>query len=553
MLNNSKKYFIYARKSTDTEDRQVRSLADQLSELRELAPKEQIEIADVFIEKQTAKVPGRPIFAEMLERVESGEASGILAWHPDRLARNSVDGGKVIYLVDTGKITDLKFPTFWFDATPQGKFMLSIAFSQSKYYVDNLSENIKRGHRQKLKNGIWPQKAPLGYLNDKKTKNIVVDTVKAPLVKKTFEAYATGNYTFAQIRRKINDLGLKGTGDGVLSISNFQYLLKNPFYYGLIRYHDEFYEGKHEPLISKKLFDQVQEVMTRKSKPKTKELKSYVYRGLFHCGECGCQITTETQKGHNYLRCTKRKGPCEQKYVREEAIMEQMKTELAKYSLSEAVADWLIAEVEKEKTENAGILASQTEKVNGEIAAVDAKLDKLMTAYLENAISLEEYQSSKNKLMLEKHALKDKAAALGKNSAVRFEPVVNFFESCKQAGILATSDDKAKIREQFQKFGSNPLVIHRALRHAPPAPWTLLATLPQNAKETAGGAAGGVWGGMPRRPRSVVCDGAIPLTERDFTFLRRVRDSNITCSVSLLDFFFTNTLEKILNKASNPV
>ena len=135
----SKKYFIYARKSTDDKDHQIRSLPDQLAELRELARKEQIDVVDVFIEKQTAKIPGRPIFTNMLDRVEAGEASGILAWHPDRLARNSVDGGRVIYLVDTGKITDLKFPTFWFDATPQGKFMLSISFGQSKYYVDNLS------------------------------------------------------------------------------------------------------------------------------------------------------------------------------------------------------------------------------------------------------------------------------------------------------------------------------------------------------------------------------------------------------------------------------
>ena len=119
-MNQTRKFFIYTRKSTDTEDRQVRSIADQLAELRELAKKEQLEIVDVFVEKQTAKIPGRPIFGEMIARIEKGEASGILAWHPDRLARNSVDGGQIIYLVDTAKITDLKFPTFWFDSTPQG-------------------------------------------------------------------------------------------------------------------------------------------------------------------------------------------------------------------------------------------------------------------------------------------------------------------------------------------------------------------------------------------------------------------------------------------------
>ena len=180
MNNHTKKFFIYTRKSTDTEDRQVRSISDQLAELKSLALKENIEVVDIFVEKQTAKTPGRPVFNEMLLRIEANEASGILAWHPDRLARNSVDGGKIIYLLDTGKIAELKFPTFWCDTTPQGKFMLSIAFSQSKYYVDNLSENIKRGKRNKVKDGIWPQMSPLGYVNE--GGRIVVDSANAELI-----------------------------------------------------------------------------------------------------------------------------------------------------------------------------------------------------------------------------------------------------------------------------------------------------------------------------------------------------------------------------------
>jgi hypothetical protein len=399
--------------------------------------------------------------------------------------------------------------------------MLSISFGQSKYYVDNLSENIKRGHRQKLKNGVWPQKAPLGYLNDKQIKTIVVDPVKSILVKKTFEAYATGNFTFSQVRKKINDLGLKGTGDGLLSISNYQYLLKNPFYHGLIRYGGEFYEGKHEPIISKKLFDDVQEVMTRKSKPKTAELKPYDYRGLFHCGECGCFITTETQKGHNYLRCTKRKGICNQKYVREELITSQMQTELKKISLSDAVADWLIAETEKDRAENDHLISDQSKKVTDEITVIDAKLDKLMTAYLENALTLPEYQNAKNKLVTEKHALNDKLASLERVSTIRFEPVINFFNDCKQAAILAMSSDTTKIRSFFQKVGSNPLVRDRALVFSPRAPFALIPQIPKNANKDEGGAEGGVWGGIPPRPPLVVCDGALSSTETDFTFLRR--------------------------------
>ena len=136
------KYYLYARKSTDDEDRQILSIESQLNELREYAQRESLFIVEEFIETKTAKKPGRPIFDFMVKQIEAGVSDGILAWHPDRLARNSVDGGKIIYLVDVGKILDLRFPTLRFDNSAQGKFMLSIAFGQSKYYVDNLSENI---------------------------------------------------------------------------------------------------------------------------------------------------------------------------------------------------------------------------------------------------------------------------------------------------------------------------------------------------------------------------------------------------------------------------
>ncbi len=168
-MQSQQKYFIYARKSTDVEDKQVLSIEAQLVELRAYAKKEGLLIADELIEKQSAKTPGRKIFGDMLKSIEAGEASGILAWHPDRLARNSVDGGQIVYLLDQTHLQSLKFPTFWFENTSQGKFMLSIAFGQSKYYVDNLSENTKRGLRQKVRRGEFPGNAPVGYINDIRT------------------------------------------------------------------------------------------------------------------------------------------------------------------------------------------------------------------------------------------------------------------------------------------------------------------------------------------------------------------------------------------------
>jgi len=187
------KYYLYTRKSTDEEDRQVLSLESQLNELHEYAKREGLEIADEFIEAKTAKKPGRTIFNLMIKQIESNGISGILAWHPDRLARNSMDGGKIIYLVDTGKLVDLRFPTYNFENTAQGKFMLSIAFGQSKYYIDNLSENVKRGFRQKIRRGEYPCFAPLGYTNDIKNHSITVDPDKAPFIKRIFELYSAGD------------------------------------------------------------------------------------------------------------------------------------------------------------------------------------------------------------------------------------------------------------------------------------------------------------------------------------------------------------------------
>ena len=285
------KFFLYIRKSTDEDDRQVLSLESQEVELKEFAHREQIEICETLRESQTAKEPGRPVFNDMVKRIEHGEAAGIVAWHPDRLARNSVDGGKIIYLLDTGKLRALKFPTFWCEATPQGKFMLSIAFGQSKYFVDNLSENTKRGLRQKLRRGEWPGCAPLGYDNDLRTHTIVVDTEKSRLVRKLFESYAVGRYSLKEIQNMCDRIGLLSRNGKRISKSNIVHLLSNPFYYGVIRYNSEHHEGRHEPLITKKLFDTCQSVMAHKSRPLKRGGAKYAFRGLINCAECGCAIT----------------------------------------------------------------------------------------------------------------------------------------------------------------------------------------------------------------------------------------------------------------------
>ena len=460
-IDQTKKIFLYARKSTDEPERQILSIEAQLFELREFARKEQLTLVREFVESKTAKEPGRAVFNEMIVSIENGEAEGILAWHPDRLARNSVDGGRIIYLVDTGKITTLKFPTFWFDPTPQGKFMLNIAFGQSKYYVDNLSENIRRGIRQKLRNGIWPAWAPLGYVNDKNKRCIAVDKGKVNFIKRAFKMYATGEYPLAQIRKIINSLGLVGKKGKMLSVSNYQYMLKNKIYYGVIAYNGELYDGKHEPIITKKLFDSCQEVMANKSKPKSPKLKPYVFRGFFRCGECGCFITTETQKGHNYLRCTKRKNPCSQRYAREDAITSQIREEIKKVSLSSAWANAAIKEFEKEKATCAQAESSFAQEARNELVEVETKLERLLDLQLDGSLSQTEYAAKKHKLILAKKDFEDKIHAFERKSNNRFEPMIAFLKEANQAENIAVQGNPERVRDFLKKIGSNFRIADR--------------------------------------------------------------------------------------------
>ncbi len=458
---NSQRFFIYARKSTDDTSRQVRSINDQLAEVRELAAREKLEIVDVFIERQTAKSPGRPVFNEMLRRIENGEASGIIAWHPDRLARNSLDGGRIIYLVDTGKIVDLKFPTFRFEPTAQGKFMLSVMFSQSKYYVDNLSENIKRGQRQKLKNGIWPHWAPLGYLNDRATRTIVHDTQRAPLVRKMFEMYATGDYTLCQLRDTLVSLGLRGKLGKIPSVSKIQYALCNPIYHGIIRHNGEFFEGIHEPLISKALFDKCQEIMQKKSHWKRPGHKDFLYRGAIRCGECGGMITMEEQKGHHYLRCTKKKGPCRQPYLREEEITKQIAKAIGWFGISDEQMEKCFAEIDSMAAEEKNASKNQQERTRQELAQHDVRLNRLLTAYLDQAISEEEYRQAKNKLIQEKRKTQEILDEITITNTSWLEPFRKFISCANKATYIADGSDVVAQWDFLRKVGSN-LTLRRS-------------------------------------------------------------------------------------------
>ena len=472
------KYFIYARKSTDEPDRQILSIEAQIEELREFAQRENLEVAETFVESQTAKEPGRPILNQMLEKMELDEAEGILAWHPDRLARNSVDGGRIIYLVDTGKIHSLKFPTFWFEDTPQGKFMLNIAFGQSKYYIDNLSENVKRGLRQKVRRGVFPGPAPTGYLNNKVNRTIIPDPERFRMVKKLFEHYSTGNYSLKDLTKT----SLVSRNNKKLSVGNIQRLLNNPFYYGAFIFKKELYQGIHKPAITKKLFEKCQRVLKDKSRPKKKSVREYPFRGLLKCGECGYAITADTKikksgRTYTYYHCTKKgTGPkCSQSYIREENLADQISKILQKVSLSSAWVKKMIKELNKEKEINQQAELSFVQNLKLEIKECEEKLDKLLDAHLERTISKDEYVPKKQKILNQKIENEQRLRDFEQKGNRWLELCINFIKSANQAKIIALQGNLFEKRDFLKKIGSNPLLRDKEIIFNPCGAWKILA------------------------------------------------------------------------------
>ena len=471
------KFFLYARKSTDTEDKQVLSIQSQLNEVRDFARQQNIEITQEFQEARTAKSPGRPIFNEMIKRIEKGEASGIVSWHPDRLARNSIDGGKIIYLVDTGKISSLCFPTYRFDNSAQGKFMLNIIFGQSKYYVDNLSENTKRGLREKVRLGEYPGFAPVGYLNDGKGK-IVVDKETALLVQKLYALCAEDKYSLLELRKLATAFGLVSKRQKKpLSFSNVHRVLTNPFYYGVFLYKGEIFQGVHPPIIEKDLFDKAQEVLKQRSKPLSTRDHYFVFRGFIKCAECGCQITAETQKGHNYYHCTKRRGFCSQTlYVREENLARQIKDAIQKVAIDDGLFSQLMKEVNRQKSLLEADKIYNERLAGSKIQEIDLQLERLLNLSVSGVISAEEYREKKAQLINRKFELQ----AGGNSDGKWLEHLKNFVTLAHQASCIALEANYEALRDYFKIFGSNLRLANASLLFSYRYPYKFFAERANN-------------------------------------------------------------------------
>jgi len=345
------KYFAYCRKSSEGEERQALSIPAQIDEIKRVFGND-MEIVAWFEEKMSAKAPGRPLYDAMIRRIEKGEAQGIVAWHPDRLARNSVDGGWIIHLLDRRILKDLKFVSYSYEHSPQGLFMLQIMFGQSKYYVDNLSVNVKRGMRKKFEMGWLPGMPPIGYKNDRDTGTIVPDPQRFDLVRRMWALVLSGGYSVREITRIANeDWGLttltrKRIGGRPIALASTYKIFNNAFYAGMLVRAGETRAGKHPPMITMEEFEQVRAFLGRPDRPRP-IANQFAYTGLIVCA-CGQSVTAEKKvkpsgRTYTYYHCTRRRRPrCGQPAATLQSIEASILAELRSIELPVPIAGALL-------------------------------------------------------------------------------------------------------------------------------------------------------------------------------------------------------------------
>ncbi len=348
---HSIKYCLYARKSSESEERQVLSIDSQIKEMLLLAEREDLEVVTMKRESHSAKETGqRPIFNEIIDEIKQGKFNGILTWAPDRISRNAGDLGKIVDLMDSGALKEIRTFGQRFSNNPNEKFLLMILGSQAKLENDNRGINVKRGLRTRVEMGLWPGVAPLGYLNQNRMDakcQIIIDPLRAPVIKKIFEKVAYEHYSGRKIYNWLrHELNFYTRGNKPLTLSGIYKVLNNTFYYGAFEYpldSGNWYTGKHNPIINQELFKKAKVQLQRDQI--VRENHEFSFTKLFTCGYCGSGISAEekykqrkdgTRAKYIYYGCTRGKDRnCKNKYIREEELITELLKILDKVDINE--------------------------------------------------------------------------------------------------------------------------------------------------------------------------------------------------------------------------
>ncbi len=427
--SNEIRYCLYARKSSEEDEKQALSIEAQEKEMMQIAERDNINVVCIKKEAHSAKESGqRPIFNEIIKELKQGKFDGILTWNSDRLSRNAGDLGAIIDLIDSGYLREIRTYNQNFKNTPNDKFLLTILGGQAKLENDNKSINVKRGLRIKTEKGYWIGLAPIGYLNDeRKNKSGVVypDPERAPIVKKMFEKVAYENCSGRSLYAWLKEQGFTTKNGKYLSLANIYILLSRPFYYGWFEYpkgSGNWCKGQHQPIISKEIFDIVQrKIKLGKANYKYGE-KEFAFLGSMVCGNCGSNLSAveKHKKLKNgkintyiYYGCNRTKDMhCKNRYIREEQFIKEIIKLLKDIDIPEEdIKEKLRIEIER-----FGHLQKQVLKINNiERAKSDRKVDLIDYAkFILNYGSIEEKRQFMS-MFKNKFVMKNKKINLIKN------------------------------------------------------------------------------------------------------------------------------------------
>lgn len=468
--SNAAKYILYARKSTESEDRQVLSIESQINELKALAQREGLQVVRVMQESRSAKQLGRPVFAEMIDRIGRGEASGILCWKLDRLARNFIDGGQVIEMIQSGVVQHIR--SFERSYYPEDNVLLmAVELGMANQFSRDLAVNVKRGLWAKAQMGWYPVQPPLGYMNsktnEKGSNTILVDPKRFPLVRKLWDMMLAGGYTPPALWRFANDdMNLRTRRGLKIARSNMYVLLTNPFYYGSFEWprgSGNWYQGKHDAMITPEEYDKVQILLGQRGRPRPKR-HVFAFAGTMKCGECGLSITAESrtkvQKNGNvhhytYYHCTKKRVPCSQGSIEESALNAQIIKCLTSLQIPDEFHKWAMKWMEHENAKEREIredVRAARQKAYDQAVRI---LDRYMEMRVRDELTEEEYRLKKALALKEKarcFALLNDTDAQITRGVHNMETALNFVVHAKEE---FERGDLEKRRRILLALGSN--------------------------------------------------------------------------------------------------
>ena len=439
---------IYARVSTKEQQDEGYSIPAQLKAMEAFCVAQGLTSVESFVEAESAGKAGRRQFGAMLAYFQEHPGVRVVVAHKlDRLYRNFRDqitleedlGVRVRYVVN-----DLR-------DTPQDEFMRDMMLSQSKYYLRNLSEEVKKGMDEKASQGGWPHWAPVGYRNNRETRSLAVDQDVAELIRHAFRRYATQTVSLSDLATELYGLGFRSRSGSRVLAGSLLVILRNPIYAGLIRYKGQVFQGTHEPLVSLDLFEAVQAAFEPNRNGHKAKKHVFALRDWLVCAECGCKITAERQRGHVYYRCTHGKGrdACSQRtYAREEPLSEQIDAILSTIEIDEEIIEALVAASRALDAEDAGSHVEECARLRRALGQLESTAGKLLDGYLEGVVDAETYRAKADELASERRSFEQRLRALESGPVDRTAQVEAFARTAATARLEfseASVDGKRRV------------------------------------------------------------------------------------------------------------